>query len=54
MFGEPIELAWTSTTRHPRLATGWIFPCMMASKSGPGVEFLCVPQVEAGDERCRA
>jgi hypothetical protein len=25
-FGAVIETAWTSTERHPRAGTGWIFP----------------------------
>ena len=48
-FGEPIEVAWTSTARHPRLATGWIFPGTRATTVAPDVEFICIPHIEAED-----
>jgi hypothetical protein len=48
-FGEPLEVAWTSTDRHPRLATGWIFPGMPATATDPEVEYLCVPHIQTSD-----
>lgn len=48
-FGEPIETAWTSTARHQRLATGWIFPGTNATAHDPEIELLCVPHIRTGN-----
>jgi hypothetical protein len=48
-FGEPVETAWTSTGRHPRIATGWIFRAPRAVADDRDVEILCVPLTEAAD-----
>jgi hypothetical protein len=48
-FGELIDTAWTSTERHPRLETGWIFPGTSAVPPMEAIEFLCVPFIQAAD-----
>jgi hypothetical protein len=46
-FGEPIEVAWTTTERHERVDLGWIF------RAPPEVEteaeVMCVPFIDIGD-----
>lgn len=48
-FGEPIDLAWTSTAWEPRMATGWIFPHIAPTAANPDIEYICVPHVLTGD-----
>ena len=45
-YGDPVETAWTSTERHPRIETGWIFRTPRSGEPAPDVEILCVPFVE--------
>jgi len=45
-FGDPVETAWTSTERHPRIETGWIFRSPHKGEPDRDVEILCVPFVE--------
>ena len=52
-FGDLIETAWTSTRRHPRIEAGWIFAGPRDDERAGGVEFLCVPCIEAGDGSTR-
>jgi hypothetical protein len=46
-FGEPLEAAWTTTARHPKLQVGWIFPSPAHDGSGTAPpldrELLVVP-----------
>jgi hypothetical protein len=53
-FGDPIETAWTSTCRHPRINTGWIFRAPQALEDDRDVEILCVPLIEAADGSLRS
>jgi hypothetical protein len=53
-FGDPIETAWTSTSRHPRIDTGWIFRAPQALEDDRDVEILCVPLIEAADGSLRS
>jgi hypothetical protein len=48
-FGEPVDVAWTSTDRHQRIATGWIFGARPAGQPEGPVELLCMPFIETGD-----
>jgi hypothetical protein len=52
-FGDLIETAWTSSERHPRIETGWIFPGPPDDERAGGVEILCVPFIETGDGSTR-
>lgn len=45
-LGDPVETAWTSTDRHPRLPAGWIFPTRQTDPPGDPKELLCVPLIE--------
>jgi hypothetical protein len=47
-FGDPIETAWTSTERHPRIETGWIFAGPRGDEPAGGIDILCVPFIECG------
>jgi hypothetical protein len=52
-FGtDPIEHAWTTTSRHAHLNMGWIFPSMPTDNGQPmdHFELLCVPVIEGEDE----
>jgi len=53
-FGDPVETAWTSTGRHPRLEAGWIFRAPQARDDDRDVEILCVPLIEAADGSWRS
>ena len=52
-FGEPVETAWTSTRRHARVTTGWVFPGRPATATDPAVELICVPLIRADDGTLR-
>lgn len=52
-FGDPIETAWTSTDKHPRIETGWIFRPPRTGEPVRDVEILCVPFIEAADGSLR-
>jgi hypothetical protein len=50
-FGtDPVEHAWTTTSRHEHLNIGWIFPALPADDGQPmdHIELLCVPVIEDG------
>ena len=53
-FGDPVQTAWTSTDRHPRIDTGWIFRAPRAGEPDQDVEMLCVPFIEAADGSLRS
>jgi len=48
-LGEVIETIWTSTERHERIDTGWVFPGTPATESQDAVEVACVPFIETAD-----
>jgi hypothetical protein len=48
-LGEAIETIWTSTERHERIDTGWVFPGTPATESQDAVEVACVPFIETAD-----
>ena len=53
-FGAPVETAWTSTDRHPRINAGWIFRAPQAAEPDRDVELLCMPFIEAADGSLRS
>ena len=48
-FGEPLRLVWTSTSRHPRVDIGWVFPGGPAAGTDAAPEILCIPALLADD-----
>src|SRR5690349_14908491 len=47
-FGEPLRLAWASTSGHPR-GIGWVFPGGPAAGTDTAHEILCIPALLAPD-----
>lgn len=48
-LGEVIETIWTSTERHERIDTGWVFPAPGAAGREDAVEIACVPLIQTAE-----
>jgi hypothetical protein len=48
-YGKLLRLVWTSTSRHPRVDIGWVFPGSPAAGTDTEHEILCIPTLLADD-----
>jgi hypothetical protein len=48
-FGDPVEVAWTTTRQHARVSIGWIFRGEPVTDAADATELLCVPFAETAD-----